>query len=304
MNKIAFFGASVTQQKNGFCTYFSSMNPDVRLRVFGYGAMHLNDAGVIYIDHVLQYKPDYCFIDWFSTGYIEYNKHDFNDIKQYIDTIIHRFTKHSIKIIFLTFPHRGTNRFTNEPIDKSAIYKKMNDYIRSYDIPVIDLSESFDNLDLILRDNVHTSDLGSQEYARLISDDFNTNIRGKIGLPSKLPDENMFCDIRSADINTVVKDSITFEGFADVVGISQKIGPYTGLLSINNKIHNNWDKWCYYERDMINLKFNISDVCKIEVLQDSFDTSECKHQINWCDQKLLKLYKCYYVGDISNISCK
>lgn len=296
-NKVAFFGASVTQQKDGYWKYFLQMNPHLTGNNFGYGSMHLNDAGVVYIDDVLKYNPEYCFIDWFSTGYIEYNKHNFDDIKKYVDTLIHKFTKNGVKLIFLTFPDVSLNSFTNKPVDKKEIYKKLNDYIRNFNIPVIDISESFDDLNRVLRDGIHTTQQGSKEYAKLISDEFNEKTYTKISLPKNYPNETPYCIINHININKVIKNKIILEGNSEVIGISQKIGPYTGLLNINGEIYNNWDRWCYYERDMVNMKFKVSNICEIEILQDNFDRSICQHNANWSQPKLLKLEKMYYTGN-------
>ena len=57
---IAVFGASVTQQKNGYATklqkYFN--HP---IKIFGYGGMRLNNAALCFIDEVIAPKPSYCF---------------------------------------------------------------------------------------------------------------------------------------------------------------------------------------------------------------------------------------------------
>ena len=52
-NRIAFYGASVTRQVNGYWEYFARLNPDFEVSPFGNGAMHLNDAGICYIDDVI-----------------------------------------------------------------------------------------------------------------------------------------------------------------------------------------------------------------------------------------------------------
>ena len=131
-NRIAFFGASVTQQSDGYWRYFMNNNPQFDVKAFGYGARHLNDAGVCYIDTVLAFHPEYCFIDWFSTGYIKYEEDTFEtEMHQYIDTLIHKFISNGVKPIFLTFP--------DETVDKKAIYKKIATYITNLGIPLLDI---------------------------------------------------------------------------------------------------------------------------------------------------------------------
>lgn len=66
---IAFFGASVTQQKNGYARKLTKKLCQ-KENIFGYGGCHLKNAGIIFINKVLEIKPTICFIEWFSTGTI------------------------------------------------------------------------------------------------------------------------------------------------------------------------------------------------------------------------------------------
>lgn len=296
-NKIAFFGASVTQQTDGYWKYFSIKNKNFIVQNFGHGSMHLNDAGIVFIDDVLKFEPDYCFIDWFSTGYIEYEKHDFEGMKKYIDAILYKFLSNNVLTIFLTFPDVSINSKTNLPVDKKEIYKKLNDYIKSWGIPSIDLSESFDNLSEILRDGIHTTTYGSQIYANIISDEFHNRIFQKIEFPKEFPEKNKYCEVKKLEINSVVNEILTLEGNGEVIGISQTIGPYSGLLNINGIVVNNWDRWCHYERPMVNLTFNVEGISYIKILQDEFDRSSCIQRNNWQLIKFLNLNTLFYVGE-------
>lgn len=285
-NNVAFFGASITQQQNGYWYHFGLKNPQYNIKTFGYGSMHLNDAGIAYIDDVLTFNPEYCFIDWFSTGYIKYNEDKFDEIIEYINTIIHKFYKNGTKLIFLTFP--------DKTVDKTDIYIKINDYLQSINVPFLDISNTFDdNIDKILRDGIHTTPFGSEEYARLINDYFHGF---DITIPDTYPSENKYCTIKKLDINSVINNFIEFSGPCEVIGISQIIGPYTGLLDIDGTIVNNWDRWCYYERNMVNLRFKVNDKTTIKVLQDDFDRTLCEQNSIWSSNKCLKLGKIYYIN--------
>jgi hypothetical protein len=289
MCNISFFGASVTQQKDGYWKYFAEQNPNFNIKVFGYGSRHLNDAGICYIDNVLESKPEYCFIDWFSTGYIKYNEDKFDEIKEYINTIIHKFYVNNVKVIFLIIP--------DVTVDKTNIYKKINDYLSELNIPTINISNSFDNLDIILRDGIHTTNFGSIEYGKLINKIFISDFYNKIEIPIVYPEKTKFCDVKSIDLNIDVKNELILKGSAEVIGISQFIGPYSGLIDIDGVIFNNWDRWCYYEREMVNLKFNVENTSVIKVLQDEFDRSACEHNANWNVNKKLKLMTLFYIGE-------
>lgn len=57
MIKIAFYGASVTQQRNGFVDYFAKLSK-IRVMKFGFGGMHLSDARICFVDKVVEARPD------------------------------------------------------------------------------------------------------------------------------------------------------------------------------------------------------------------------------------------------------
>ena len=119
--KIAFYGASLVQQRNGYWKYFGERYPKFQVRPFGFGARHLNDAGVCYIDDVLEFEPDYCIVDWFTTGYVKYNEDKFDEITTYIDAIVHRFSEKRIPLLLLILP--------DETCGKKDIYEKLNSYL-------------------------------------------------------------------------------------------------------------------------------------------------------------------------------
>jgi hypothetical protein len=289
-NRISFFGASVTQQHNGYWKYFKDSNQNFNVNSYGFGARHLSDAGVCYIDEVLSSNPEYCFIDWFSTGYIKYNEDKFDEIQEYVDTIINKFYKNNVKLIFLIFP--------DKTVDKTEIYKKLNNYLTNLKIPVLDLSECFEkNINEILRDGIHTTDYGANQYSEKISEFFFNEIYNKHEIPKNYPKETKFCNIKKIEFNKIIKNRLVLEGPSEIIGMSQIVGPYTGLIDIDGVIFNNWDRWCYYEREMVNLKFKVNKNTIIKVLQDDFDRSLCEHNINWNIDKFLKIIDIFYVGE-------
>jgi hypothetical protein len=287
-NNVAFFGASVTQQQNGYWQYFMQRNPNLNVKSFGYGSMHLNDAGICYIDTVLEFKPEYCFIDWFSTGYIKYNEDKWDEIQLYIDTIIHKFYSEGVKIVFLIFP--------DLTVDKKNIYEKIKNYLKNINVPFLDISESFNNINEILRDGIHTTPYGSEQYSILIDQYFKENIN-IITIPELYPNKTKYCDVKFKDLNITVNNQLILNGPCEIIGISQLIGPYTGLIRIDGELYNNWDRWCYYERKMVNLKFDVKNKTIIEILEDDFDRSSCEHHCNWQVKKQLRLMTAFYIGD-------
>ena len=228
-NRIAFYGASVTQQANGYWEYFAKLNPNFDVKPFGNGSMHLNDAGICYIDDVINYEPEWCFIDWFSTGYIVYGKdkdesttleEDFEDIKQYIDTIMYSFLSKNIKLVFLTFPDKSIDGRTGNPVEKEEIYKKINEYINDIGVPTIDISESFEDLKIILRDGIHTTPFGAEEYSKIIDEEFK-NMYNLIEMPEEYPERNRYCGVKRMDLNMIVYNELRLKGPCEIIGVSQ-----------------------------------------------------------------------------------
>ena len=98
---IACFGASVTQQKKGYCFYLEKLFKK-NINKLGFGSEHILYGGIVHINNVLKYKPSLCFIDWFSTGWICANKKTVSAL----DTIKYKFSINNCKIIFLFFPRK------------------------------------------------------------------------------------------------------------------------------------------------------------------------------------------------------
>lgn len=149
--RIAAFGASVTQQDNGYVDHLAK-KLGIKIKKFGYGGMHLPDAGVCFIDKVLSYKPDLCFIDWFSTNYMECTEKTL----QCIDTILYKFSLIHCAVVFLIFPERRTD---GRQVEKDAFYDFCRTALKECNVAFIDISDELKSTDLseVLRDSIHTS---------------------------------------------------------------------------------------------------------------------------------------------------
>ena len=297
--KIAFFGASVTEQKNGYAKHFIENNVCLKYNIFGYGSRHLNDAGICYIDDVIKSNPSYCFIDWFNTGYITYNEDKFDEIKTYINTIVHKLLYNKIVCIFLFFPNSSINSITNKPVDQTNIIKTLMNYADEINIPYINLSNIFTEsaLKQISNDGIHTTDYGSKIYANYISKIFINKIYLKYRIPDKYPEKTKYNIIHNVKVNAIC-NKITFKGPGEIISIEQLKGPCSCLLKLKEKIINNWDRWCYYERLANTINVEVKDELTIECLQDDFDRSLCKHNTIWSNKKYINIIKIFYIGEI------
>ncbi|MDM8556620.1 hypothetical protein QUF75_17985 [Desulfococcaceae bacterium HSG7] len=231
---IAVFGASVTQQKNGFTTKLNE-HFNVPIKVFGYGGMHLNNAAICFIDEVIEQRPDYCFFDWFSTAYNESN----DKTVQYIDTILNKCSKINCKPIFLFLPFRSTpnkrnfHRFCQSVLnDKKVFFIDVNTELQKYDI------------NKILRDNVHTTEYGSSLYSKIIYAKFKDN-KDNIIKPNGVSETQYSC-IKKIMINREFKDFLKLSGNCEIIGFLLTIGPHSGLINVVNGSEsynsNTWDR--------------------------------------------------------------
>ena len=199
-NKIGFFGASVTQQQNGY-TYHLSKKLNVEHICFGYGGNHIKDAGICCIDEVIKKNLNYCFIDFFSTGYISTD----NKTIEYLDTIIYKFTKSECKLVFLFFLNSNHK-------NRIQFYKFLYNYLTSKKIYFIDINDHIEYSSMFCRDNVHTTDVGSIKYSDIIYNVFQRD-KDKIILSPLDIVKTKYCDnIKTLCVNKSFQNSFFIEG--------------------------------------------------------------------------------------------
>ena len=289
-NDICFFGTSVTQQKNGFVKYLTE-KLNINKISFCYGGMHINDAGICYIDDVIASECKYCFIDFFSTDFICTN----NLMIEYLDTIVYKFTKANIKLVFLFLPRNDHN-------DRINYYNFLKTYLISKNLYYIDLNEYFEYSTDIIRDAVHTTDLGSEKYAELIYEKFTQTIN-EIQLPLDIT-ETKYCHIKKIEINKIFNKKLVVDGKAFIVGFLLKIGPNSGWIEINGIKYLVWDIYCHYIRENMRLTgINIDGITDINILQDDVDYSKCRREIT--EKNVIKyqdIINICYIGELRFIS--
>lgn len=291
---IAFFGGSITQQHNGYVDEFAKYWPEKKIRKFGFGAMHLSNAGICYIDKVIHYKPEFCFVDWFSTGYNDRNQKTID----YIDTIIYRFSEIGCRLVFLILPWEDADRKK----EKKEFYDFVKDVLNSRGAAVLSLCEYFspEDSNRILRDGIHTTEYGSKAYGKIIDEYFRENIDKLTVLENTV--YTNYVKIKNISVEREYDKKIILRGNCEIVGFLLTIGPYSGIVQINTgdstKKINTWDRWCYYPRKHFSFGMNIEKETTIEILNDSFDYSSCKKNVNFNEiQKKLVIHKIYFIGD-------
>jgi hypothetical protein len=299
--KIAFFGASITEQKVGYVYEIKKYydNKNINIFQYGYGARYITDAGILYIDEVLKCNPNYCFLDWFSTLMIADNNYD---LIEYIDTIIYKFTICKCKLIFLFFPRKDMNN------DRIEMFKYVQKYLYNINISYLDISPDFkDNIDLILKDGVHTSEYGSYCFSVKINNYFKDNINN-IQYPKILLNKTKYCEYNKLNFKNIIDDFIEFEGNGVIIAFKIIKNANCGIVDIyQNDIYessyNFFDSWCCWTRESIACSININGKTKLKITNKKCDLINIESKFNNIDKKL-DILDIYFIGNIKIIDYK
>lgn len=298
--KIVAFGASVTEQENGYVDNLSE-----HCTKFGYGGMHISDAGICFIDYVLKSKPNLCIIDWFSTAYTEVSEKTL----QFVDTLIYKFSNANCAIVFLFLPF---NENTENTKKKYIFYSFLKKELNKRNVRFIDIQSQLEDkiVNSILRDSIHTTKLGAKKYAEII-DNYIQNNQINVVDPMLYKHNAIYREIKCLNVYRVFNSVIKLKLDGEILGFYNIIGRNSGLCKIdlqngNSKIVQIWDKWCHFERNHFDLSIpNYRGNVTISILQDTFDTSECKVPLNFSSyKKNLTCSSIYWIGNKLQLSNK
>lgn len=296
MPKVAFFGASVTVQKDGYVTVFENLTKDMDITVFrqGHSGMHLANAGICFIDEALKDKPICLFLDWFSPSSILTE----SNLNKCLDLIVRKCFIQSTVPVFLLFDY---NPFSEM---REIMYTNVIKYANKYKINYINLYKN-ENVNDLLKDEVHTTIVGAEFYGNNIFEFYSS--QNKRPIVYEIPEKNELFDIKYKEIDITININISISGSFQLIGIYQDIGQFSGLIE---KLEDGkkssckiWDIHCHYVRK--NIKISTENECKnliVNVLQDNFDTSICRRPYDFSNkQKYLRIYKIYYIGVIDSL---
>lgn len=290
MTKIAFYGASVTQQRNGFVDHFAKLFKAKVLK-FGFGGMHLSDAGICFVDKVVAARPEICFVDWFSTWYMNQD----GKFDLYIDAIVEKLQRIDCRVIFLFFPQNKDLKVS----DWKSFYQTCKNYMKSLGIEYISVDEILEQYPIneILRDEIHTTKKGSWLYAEEIF----SYLQKSSPLPKASVQPNIYSSLSVLPVKRSFDKELILEGNCHIQGFFLKIGPWSGIVDIStgtsSKKENTWDQWCYYGRDHMCFNLQIEGEVAFKISDESFDTSACKDKFNFYKyKKRLVIQEIYYYG--------
>lgn len=290
MTKIVFYGASVTQQRNGYVNHFAKLSKAKVLK-FGFGGMHLNDAGICFIDKVVELKPEICFVDWFSTAYSNQD----SNLEFYIDAIAEKLLKVDCRVIFLFLP----NKRNAKECDWENLYSFAKNYLKKQRLEFICIDEALSDCtpEEILRDEIHSTERGSRFYAETIYD----YLQNHPQLPKAEVKPNIYSSISALPVKRGFDKELILEGDCHIQGFHLQIGPWSGIVNIKTDDgrfkENTWDWWCYYGRDHFSFNLPIDGRVTFTISDESFDTSECRDKFDFSKyKKKLVIHEIYYYG--------
>ena len=320
MKKICFFGGSVTEQTTGYanCISINIIN-EYNVTILGFGSHGLNNAGILFIDDIVKQKPDLCVIQFFSNG----SKQVIEDI-DCISVIANKLITIKCIPIFFFNLCRGSNYSGDEYIsgiknylnDNGLLHIDMNDHIKPLCISSVAqsslssvesslniTSHQFDGVlnvkrcnvnseykwEHLIKDDVHTTDEGAKIYSDILTDFIKKTLddANYIFPTIKVRDTSLY-NITTHSLNkTITKTlNIVFDENISSLYITLEVGHHSGIININGREYNTWDKWCYFSRRRT-FHFPLNDKnITIHLLSKSFDTSECKDKyINFVEQQ-------------------
>lgn len=270
---VCCFGASITQQSHGYVKELRNMIHTHKVEQHGYGGMHLDDAGIFFIDKALKNNPQILIVDWLSTGY---NNLDIQTTLC-IENIIYKCHEVNCIPIFI-IPYRKDN------IDRQDFYTFVVNTIEKYECGYISFEDILTNDDL--KDVVHPNNIGSKKYADELYNRIN-NINQttyKYAMPIKNKYYNITKHILTDKTCSVLGNTTTIDISGEIIGIVNKIGPYSPIVEIYDgstliKEVSIWDKHCSYERTHVNFKnLIINNNLTIKVIDDTPNYHECNNK--------------------------
>jgi hypothetical protein len=183
-------------------------------------------------------------------------------------------------------PNRKTGSHTN-------YFSSLAKYLSKVNVPYLNLDcieiESGD----LKEDGLHTLEKGALKYAKKIME--NLSVLNPI---LTFPLSNELFNVKELNQTFVaeVGEEIHIASIepCHVIGITMIVGPKSGIILMNGRPINVWDKWS--GRDRTTIKYNFYTPCTIKPTDTAFDKSSSALQPKWGPVNF-EIRKIYYVGN-------
>ena len=310
-----FFGASVTAQRYSYVNSFmlrSKDKTDVVIRKQGYGGCHINQA-VWLVDEItnLTPTPTVCFLEW-TTSVLRPSS---AELKCYLDIIVNKLLSFEITPVFLYLYKTDIDNFT----DCIDTYEEVANHYHISSLHFHKVIKSMKTIDtsLLLKDSCHTIFEGSNFYGSMLNkviwnqESFpvtqkRCNSHMELNLKwyemyhkarvvplhqvmdCSTLDTMMFQDCMYYKVDKRIDLKITDMKSHMLIAIHVLFQKSNGYLHINGLKVQTWDRNCYYVRDgYINLYLPFEEELSLIVSQDTFNTSECKYDYCFPEEKYI-----------------
>lgn len=325
-SSICFFGASVTEQKYSYVNYLVNNCKDLTIIKKGYSGCHINQVIWLVNDIIsMSPKPKIFVLEWLTSVL----KPSSDELKCYLDIICKKLLENNITPIFLYLYKNDINEYLeivdyyeevaiNYNISSIFLYKVIKE-IENIDISLI-LKDS-------CHTTYEGSNLYGLMIKNIINNLFLNNDLPAVRDSNKQLLINEFLYKKYNNIQVFLIEKLTNCENIDKIFFNEKTYYKIDkelLISFNNDTDNNnndsnnkklllalnilhyknngyilinenkiqtWDKNCYYKRfGYINLNTFLKEkTLKIAMSQEQFDTSECKYDVDFPNEKYLWL---------------
>lgn len=286
ITSVTFFGASVTEQsvhhvtkdRTGFVNYFEDELAEAhgfKVSRVSAGSSDVKDAGVVYVERVIEENPDICILDWVTPALQDCDP-------RFVQQIYFRLMEYDIFPVTVLLPRTDRNQ------RDIPLAREMARICERFSLPFYDVSEMLGDIriDEILRDVVHTNAYGAEVYAKIMLKILKDTPRLAEPLPKPVPPLHVMTvepeatpKLSAKRLSITVKQKAEAEKLAFSLVMEQRVGPYSPVLNIRVQQapdgafeqvdqFNVFDAWCHRERQCIKSISNwieVDDMASIEV---------------------------------------
>ncbi len=318
-SNIVFFGTSVTEQKYSYVNYLTKNIKESIIVKKGYSGCHINQAIWLVNDIInIVPKPKCCFLEWITSVY----KPQKENLRSFLIIIVKKLIENDIIPIFLYLYKTDIEDY----LDIIDTYEEIANYYKISTIHIYKVLKEI-NIDysLILKDTCHTIYEGSNLYGSLVknaifdyflNDNYHLNEYNK-NISEKILYNNYYENINVLSIDKLIDcTNIEFEVFNDkkyykiydkltinldkknykLIAINILYYKNNGYILINNNKILTWDRNCYYKRyGYVNLNIDFKETVEILITQDKVNTTECKYDTIFPDDKYILLSELIYI---------
>jgi len=279
--KILFVGASVTAQSinRNNCEitgYYVRLEQELaskfELTRLAYGSHQFHAMGVFSLSKIIELKPQVAVLEWMTTG-------EKTVRKDQIVSSTSLLRKHGIGVIWLVLPRLDSEAYTSK-------YEALNSL--KDEITIMSLLDVLDsgNIDLMLRDKVHTNQLGAVHYAKLMADRLEDSIQSEFEKISQMnsrysdgkdkyslshQEASLLYDEVAMERDLAVGENLELHVSRSVrIGFLSETNPRAPILSLavdnkSPKLISIVDQWSHYSRIVLKPILSLSEESIINI---------------------------------------